>query len=398
MPQQSRTAVIALAIIMSIRMFGLFMILPIFSVYAATIEGATATLIGVTLGIYGLTQALFQIPLGAWSDRVGRKTIIVIGLGLLCIGSVIAAISHSMHWLIVGRALQGAGAIGSTVLALVADITHEESRSKAMALMGLSIGCAFVAAMIAGPIINHWLRLSGIFWMTSVLALIGMSLLWLIPTPPKPMIDATTNLRMQLKQTLHNATLWRLNIGIFALHAILTALFIAIPIVLTREITLSESQQIWLYFSILIGSFMLAVPLIVLAEKKQKIKTFLVGAIMIILFTQFSFIFLYQKLWATIVLLLIFFAAFTLLEATLPSLVSKIAPPRNKGAAMGVYSSSQFFGIFVGGLLGGLALSYAGLLGVFCICTALALAWLQLAIAMPITQPEKTENMKTRIA
>ena len=143
---------------------------------------------------------------------------------------------------------------------------------------------------------------------------------------------------------------------------------------------------------------MLAVPLIVLAEKKQKIKTFLVGAIMIILFTQFSFIFLYQKLWATIVLLLIFFAAFTLLEATLPSLVSKIAPPRNKGAAMGVYSSSQFFGIFVGGLLGGLALSYAGLLGVFCICTALALAWLQLAIAMPITQPEKTENMKTRIA
>lgn len=401
-PIHSRLPVMILSIIMSIRMLGLFMILPVLSLYASHFADASATLIGVALGMYGLTQAIFQIPLGLLSDCIGRKQVIVLGLILLCLGSVVAALSHSMTGLIIGRALQGTGALGSTVLAFVADLTRDESRGKAMAFIGLAIGSAFTLAMIMGPALNHWLQLSGIFWITAGLALFGMFLLLFIPTAPKPLKNSETSIVKRFTETIRNKSLWQLNVSIGALHAILTALFIAIPIVLTRRhIGLTETQQIIFYFSVLVASFMVALPLIIYAERKRHVRAFFIGAVTVIMLTQFIFIFSYQALVPTIVLLFIFFAAFTLLEALLPSLVSKMAPLRNKGAAMGIYSSTQFFGIFVGGLLGGFVFSHAGLIGIFAVCAIIALAWLQFTIAIPsvpyfatvVLRDQKVENL-----
>lgn len=377
-------AVMALASIMSIRMLGLFMILPVFSVYATKMPGASATLVGVALGIYGLTQALLQMPFGALSDRIGRKPIIATGLLLLLIGSIVAASSHTIYTLLIGRALQGAGAVGSTVLALLADLTRDESRSKAMAFMGLSIGFAFTIAMILGPVINSWFHLSGIFWATALLSCVGLLVLFtVVKNPPKPIgHQQDSTLGKRFRAAIKNPALVRLNIGIFSLHAILTAMFLAIPIILFHTIKLTEWEQVAMYLSVLIIAFIVAVPLIIIAEKKRKMKPVFVSAIAIILLVQLALSLATHHTWLTAALLLIFFTAFTLLEATLPSLVSKIAPIRHKGTAMGVYSSSQFFGIFVGGALGGLILAHFHTVGVFLFCAALALTWLFVALSM----------------
>lgn len=379
-----KSAVMSLAAIMSIRMLGLFMILPVFSVYATKMPGATATLVGVALGIYGLTQALLQMPFGALSDRLGRKPIIAAGLLLLLAGSLIAANAHSIFTLIMGRALQGAGAVGSTVLALLADLTRDESRSKAMAFMGLSIGFAFTLAMILGPLINGWFQLSGIFYATALLACAGIVLLFAtVKNPPKP-IGHQNNISFaqRLKIAVKNPALLRLNVGIFSLHAILTAMFLAIPLILFHTMKLSEWEQVGLYLGVLIIAFIAAVPMIIIAEKKRKMKPVFISAIATILVVQCTLFSVTHHIWLTGLLLLIFFTAFTLLEATLPSLVSKIAPIRHKGAAMGIYSSSQFFGIFVGGALGGIILAHFHTTGVFIFCAILALIWLASALSM----------------
>lgn len=378
---KSRTAVITLSSIMAIRMLGLFMILPVFSVYAVHMRYATPTLIGITLGIYGLTQAIFQIPFGMLSDHLGRKPMIIFGLCLLFIGSVIAANSQSIYLLLFARALQGAGAIGSTVLALLSDLTRDESRTKAMAFMGLSIGFSFTIAMIAGPVINHWFHLSGIFWATTVLSVIAMGLLVLTPTPPKP-LKTSAKIKEKFSSVLHNKQLLQLDFGIFCLHTILTALFIAIPILLTHEMHLSQAHQIMLYLTVLIVAFIVALPFIIIAEKKRKMTTVFCAAIAVIFAASTGLCFFHHNLAITATLLFVFFTAFTLLEATLPSSVSKIAPIQNKGAAMGVYSSSQFFGIFVGGSLGGFIFSQAHLSGVFAMCAVIALIWFVFALTM----------------
>lgn len=371
-----------LAGIMSFRMLGLFMILPVFSVYAEHIAGATPQLIGITLGIYGLTQACLQIPFGALSDHIGRKPVILIGLGLFLVGSVFAALSHSIYFLMIGRALQGAGAIGSTVLATVADITPVDARGKAMAFIGLTIGLAFTAAMIVGPVINHYFQLSGIFWITALLALCGIILV-AMKIPSRPFYKKNDVLMDEKKIlfALHNTKLLKLDFGIFSLHAILTALFIVIPIILTKQCLLTEKQQMGMYFIVLIIAFIFALPFIIFAEKKKKMKPVFVSAIIAILLVQCIFFTVISTHTAMNNLILpltltVFFTAFTLLEALLPSLVSKIAPPEKKGAAMGIYSSSQFFGIFVGGALGGWVLQQAGMLGVFALCGVMAACWL----------------------
>ncbi len=250
LPKES-SAIAALASIMCIRMLGLFMILPVFSVYAAHVPNATATLIGITLGIYGLTQAIFQIPFGMLSDYIGRKPVIFAGLCLLILGSVICALSHSIYFLMLGRALQGTGAIGSTVLALVADLTRDASRGKAMAFIGLAIGFAFTIAMIAGPTLNHWFHLSGIFWATAILACVGLLLLLIVPKPLTP-LKTSENIGKKFSTLLKNTQILRLNFSIFSLHVILTALFVAIPILLTRDMQLSEPHQIILYVTVLL--------------------------------------------------------------------------------------------------------------------------------------------------
>lgn len=376
--------VISLASIMAFRMLGLFMILPVFAIGAKNLQNANATLVGIALGIYGLTQALLQLPFSALSDRIGRKPIITVGLILFAVGSIVAALSSSIYGVIVGRALQGAGAIGSTTLALVADLTRDEGRSKAMAVMGLTIGFSFALAMVIGPMINAWFQLSGIFWSTAILAVIGLILLFFaVPNPPKVILHTNTEMDVgRFIPTLKNSQLLRLNLGIFSLHAILTAMFIAIPIALTHVALLPEIQQALLYLSVLALSFIAAFPLIIVSEKKHCVKQIFIGAIVLIFLTEVLLTVLHQSLFEIGALLFLFFTAFTLLEANLPSLISKISPIRNKGTALGIYSTSQFFGIFVGGALGGWIFSAFEIHGLFIFCASLSIVWLIIAYSM----------------
>lgn len=384
MRTKERTAVSSLAAIMAFRMLGLFMILPVFSLYAGKIPYATPFLIGFALGIYGLTQACLQMPFGMLSDRFGRKRIIAIGLTLFAIGSIVAGFSHSIYGIILGRALQGAGAIGSTTLAMVTDLTRDEDRSKAMAMIGMAIGLSFSIAMILGPAINAWFHLDGIFWTTAILASVGLLLLFtLVPTPPQmtqhPQVEPNPT---SFKIVINNKQLLRLDFGIFALHSMLTAMFLVIPIMLTHIAKLSEHAQVMLYLIVLAFAFIATIPLIIIAEKKRKMKPLFVGAIGTLVIAQFLLIAFHRSAIDIGITLLLFFAAFTLLEASLPSLVSKISPIRKKGTAMGIYSTSQFLGIFVGGSLGGLIFNDFNLIGIFIFCALLGIAWFITAITM----------------
>lgn len=379
-----RRSTIALASIFAFRMLGLFMILPVFSLYAHDLKGATPMLIGIALGVYGLTQALLQIPFGMLSDKIGRKPIITIGLVLFAIGSVIAALSHSITGVIIGRALQGTGAIGSTLIALIADLTSEETRTKAMAILGMTIGISFSIAMVAGPILNSWFSVNGIFWLTAIFAGMGLAILHgLVPTPKKSPFHSDSEPQMRLfKSVLRNPELLRLDVGIFIQHAILTAIFVVIPVALQNVVGLRSAHQWFLYLPVLVFSFLLMVPFIIIAEKKRLMKQCFVGAIATTFISLIMLSFWHSSLTAITIALLIYFTGFNLLEASLPSLVSKISPAGSKGTAMGVYSSSQFFGIFFGGTFGGLIYGHYHIGGVLFACACLALLWFSIAVTM----------------
>lgn len=381
---KERSAIISLALIMGFRMLGLFMILPVFSIYAEKIPGATVLLVGVALGVYGLTQAMLQIPFGMWSDRIGRKPVIMFGLALFFAGSVVAALAHNIEWIIIGRALQGAGAIGSTTLALVSDLTRDENRSKAMAMIGMTIGFAFSVALVLGPVINAWFHLSGIFWCTAGFAIVGMILLGVsVPKPPRIVANGQVGTdSSRLSSVFKNPQLLRLNFGIFSLHATLTALFLTVPMLLLHRLDLSSSQQVLLYLTVLASAFIVVVPLIIVSEKKRRLKSMFTGAIALLIITQFILLAPHHDTLGVAITLFLFFTAFTLLEASLPSLVSKIAPLKGKGTAMGVYSSCQFFGIFIGGVCGGWLFSHYGMMGALLLGVSLCFIWLILAATM----------------
>lgn len=395
MYKKERSAVTSLSVIMAFRMLGLFMILPVFSIQAEKLAGATPFLIGLALGVYGLTQAIFQMPFGTLSDHIGRKPVMFFGLLLFIAGSMVCAYAHSMHLMILGRAIQGAGAIGSTILATIADLTRDENRSKAMAMVGFTIGFAFTIALITGPIINNWLHLSGIFWVTAGLGAVGILLLITVPKPPQLLFHQETKKATQFKSIIKNRELLRLDLGIFCLHAILTAMFIAVPILLTHLIQLSEIKQVLLYLVVLIAAFFIAVPFIIISEKKRKLKMTFVMAILSILFTELLLIVFQNHSILIGFTLLLFFSAFTLLEATLPSLISKISPIRNKGTAMGIYSTCQFLGIFIGGSLGGLIFEHYHIEGLFIFCASLGLMWFISAITM--SQPPYLSTLIYRL-
>jgi len=387
-----RKAAQSLALIFSFRMLGLFMILPVFAIYAQNLTGTTASLIGFALGVYGLTQACLQIPFGMLSDKIGRKPVITAGLLLFAVGSVIAAMSHSIYGVIIGRALQGAGAIGSTIIAFVADLTRESERTKAMAIIGLTIGFSFTFAMAISPILNAWMGVNGIFWLTAVLALFGILVLYtLVPKPTSLSFHRDAELEpARLGQVLKNTELLRLDFGILCLHAILTALFIIVPISLQDLAGVAESRQWMIYLPVLVLSFLCMLPFIIIAEKKQKMKPIFVGAIATLTIAQILLLIGTANEFITAIGLLVFFTAFTLLEASLPSLISKIAPKDSKGTATGVYSCCQFLGIFIGGTVGGWFYSAHNMIGVFIFSIVLALIWL--AIASTMKKPIKREE------
>lgn len=386
-----RRAVAVLASIYGLRIFGLFLILPVFAVYAAGLDGNTPLLIGLALGAYGLTQALLQIPFGAWSDRFGRKPLIIGGLIIFALGSVIAARADSIAGVILGRAIQGAGAIPAVVMALVADLTRDEQRIKAMAVIGMTIGSAFVISLVAGPLLDGWIGVPGIFWLIAVLALTAIAiLLALVPTPVRARSSASS--WRQLPRILSHPELLRFNVGIFVLHLILTAMFVVLPQTIIAELGIAVDRHWELYLPTMLAALATMVPFIMLANRKQRSRPVMLGAVMVLALAQGTLFFAHQSLTGLLLSLWLFFSAFNLLEAMLPSLISRQAPADAKGAAIGVYSTSQFLGAFVGGVVGGGLLGVFGPGSVFVVCAVLLLIWF--VVALPMTEPEA---LKTRL-
>ncbi|WP_445011179.1 MFS transporter [Vreelandella stevensii] len=387
-----RRAISGLAGLYASRMLGLFMVLPVLALYADTLEGATPLLVGLALGVYGLTQAVLQIPFGWLSDRIGRKRVIAMGLLIFAAGSVVAATADTIGGVIVGRALQGSGAIAAAIMALLADQTREQVRTVAMATIGLSIGVSFAVAMVLGPWLASWGGLSSLFWFTALLTLVGLLVLWRwVPPAPRRLRHRDVGLdRQQFKRVITRPDLWRLDVSIFALHLVLMAIFVAVPFRLLNAGVAVEYHGL-AYLAIMGLSFVAMVPLVIVAEKRQRMKLMCLLAIGAIVLSLAALgLPLSQGQWL-FVWLLVFFTGFNLLEATLPSMLSKLAPAGAKGTAMGVYSTSQFLGAFLGGTLGGGLAHTWGLDAVFIGCAVLALCWWLAMCGMPSPPPLSSE-------
>ena len=379
-----RRASIGLAGIYGLRMLGMFIILPIFAIYARQLPGGQSnTLIGLALGAYGLTQAILQIPAGWMSDRYGRKPVIYAGLVLFAIGSFTAAAADNIYWIILGRVIQGAGAINAAVMALTADLTREETRTKAMAMIGMTIGITFNISLVLSPLLYHLIGVPGIFAMTGVLVIAAMGVVaWAIPDAKITRFHSDTEASTKkIGEVLRNGDLLRLNFGIFALHAILMSVFMQVPHVLRRD-GLEPVQHWEVYLPVTLIAFALMVPAIIIAEKRAKMKQVFMGAVALAAVSQTVLLLAQNSVWGVALSLLLFFAAFNVLEATLPSLISKIAPLDAKGTAMGVYSSAQFLGAFFGGAMGGVLMEHVGGNAVFVFAIALLLLWLLVSAGM----------------
>ena len=379
MSPAERRAGLSLAAIFALRMLGLFLILPVFAVHAHGMPGGDNTaLVGMAIGAYGLTQAFLQIPFGAASDRFGRKPVIVIGLLLFVIGSVVAAMAQDVQTVVIGRVLQGAGAISAAVTALAADLTRDQHRTKVMAMIGSSIGLVFAVSMVAAPLLYAVIGMSGLFWLTAALAVAAVfTILFIVPAaPPVPRAVG------RFSEVLANGQLMRLNFGVFALHLMQTAMWVLVPAGLVAAgLPIAEHWKVYLPAVLL--SFVVMVPAIIVAEKRGKMKPIFNAAIGLLLVVQIG---LYVEgsagMWPLAILLTLFFVAFNVLEATQPSWISKIAPAHAKGTALGVYNTLQSVGLFVGGALGGWLAQHVGPGAVSLLGCGLAVAWLILASGM----------------
>lgn len=388
MSPEERRAGVSLASIFALRMLGLFLILPVFSVYAKTLPGGdNLALVGFALGAYGLTQAFFQIPYGIASDIFGRKLVIVIGLLVFALGSFVAAWAPDMTWIIIGRVLQGAGAISAAVTALAADLTREEHRTKVMAMIGSSIGLVFALSLVGSPILYGWIGMAGLFIMTGVLALAAIvMLLKVVPPAPPP----HGHEKLPLRRVVMDPDLIRLNVGIFVLHVVQMAMFVVLPHALVNHGGLEAAAHWKVYLPAVLLSFAIMVPAIIAAERKDKMRPIFLAAIALLVVVQSGLLLYSASLWALALWLVLFFVAFNVLEATLPSLVSRTAPPSAKGAALGVYNTTQALGLFVGGAAGGYVAQNFGDNAVFAACTGLVLVWLVVANSMNFPQRRVT--------
>ena len=373
-----------LALVFAFRMLGMFMVLPVLATYGMDLAGATPALIGLAIGAYGLTQAFLQIPFGVISDRIGRRPVIYGGLVIFAIGSVVAAQADSIWGVIAGRILQGAGAISAAVMALLSDLTREQNRTKAMAMIGMSIGVSFAVAMVVGPLLTRAFGLHGLFLATGVLALVGIALVaFVVPKATAHTRHRESGVaRGEMLATLKHPDLLRLDLGIFVLHSILMASFVALPLALVERAGLPKEQHWWVYLTALVVSFFAMIPFIIYGEKKRKMKRVLLGAVATLMLVELFFWAFGDGLKALVIGTVVFFTAFNLLEASLPSLISKVSPAGGKGTAMGVYSTSQFLGSAMGGILGGWLFQHGGLGVVFIGCAALCALWLVIAVTM----------------
>ena len=391
-----KRAAMALALVFSSRMLGLFMLLPVFALYGTELAGFSPLWIGLAIGAYGLTQAILQIPLGWLSDRIGRRPVMLGGLALFALGSVVAALADSVYLVTVGRVLQGAGAIAGAILAFAADVTREEQRPKVMAIIGASIGLSFAAAMVLGPLLAKAAGLSGVFWFTALLAGCAMLLVaFLLPhSVSKAPMAETLALPQSLGAMLKHRQLLQLDLGVLLLHLMLTAMFVVLPKLL-QQYGLVSTQHWQFYLPLLLGSFVLMLPMMMIAMRKAQEKVFFLLAIAL-LSSAMLLALTWPGFWPLTLALLLFFIGFNFLEASLPALVSRIAPAGQRGSAMGIYSSSQFFGAFLGGVLGGAIMQHSGYQALFAALAVIGLIWLTVASTLQL--PPRAQRLSLSVA
>ncbi|AIR04459.1 MULTISPECIES: MFS transporter [Cedecea] len=399
-----------LGTVFSLRMLGMFMVLPVLTTWGMALQGASEALIGLAIGIYGLAQAVFQIPFGLLSDRIGRKPLIVGGLAIFVLGSIIAALSDSIWGVILGRALQGSGAIAAAVMALLSDLTREQNRTKAMAFIGVSFGVTFAIAMVLGPIITQALGLQALFWMIAVLASCGILItLWVVPNTETHVLNRESGMvKGCFRKVMMEPKLLKLNFGIMCLHIMLMSTFVALPGQL-EQAGFPAAQHWKVYLCTMLISFVSVVPFIIYAEVKRRMKHVFVGCVAVLLIAEIVLWGAGPHFWDLVIGVQLFFLAFNLMEAILPSLISKESPAGYKGTAMGIYSTSQFIGVAIGGSLGGWLNGLFDSQTVFLAGAVLAMVWLFVSWTMQeppyvsslrIELPESSvndENLRERL-
>jgi MFS family permease len=390
-----RRASASLASIFALRMLGLFLVLPVFALEASKLPGGDdPALVGIAMGIYGLTQGFLQIPFGMASDRFGRKRVMVFGLLVFALGSLLAALASNLPWLVAGRALQGAGAISAAVTALLADQTRDVVRTKAMAMVGASIGLMFALSLVLAPLMASALGLAGIFGLTCVLALAGIAVVlwWVPPEPAEHVIQARGPVLQAMGDLLRNPALLRLNVGVFVLHAVQLAMWMAIPAMLVQA-GLPSADHWQVYLPAVLASFFVMGATLFPMEKRGYLRAVFLSSVGLVLLVQVALWVLTHtapSLWALALVLFVFFCGFNVLEASQPSLASKAAPVATRGTALGIYNSLQSLGFFVGGAVGGALVKRAGPDALFMVCGAAMLLWL--AVAWPMRQPGMLSN------
>jgi MFS family permease len=383
-----RRIVAALAGIYATRMLGLFLLLPVLAIYATQLPDASPRLIGLAMGAYGLTQALLQIPFGRWSDRYGRRPVIAAGLLLFLIGSVVGAFANTLWMVVLARSLQGAGAMSAAVTALLADFTREAVRTRAMAFIGISIGTSFVVSLIAAPLLEAVIGVQGIFWVMALLAVMGLALLrFAVPAKGEQVVDPAAA-RIPTLRVAALPSLRAYFVGVFALHFILTATFLSVPLVLLNRLAIAEAMHWKIYLGVFLASFIGTVPLILAAERVTRPQLIIAASVLVAALAQTVMAMAFTHSWAVFSAFTVFFAVFNFLEARLPAGLSKAAPTADRGAAMGVFATCQFLGAACGGVIGGQLLQHFGEGGVFWGSALVALIWATITALAPVERKD----------